>query len=310
VREPNGGKAEVVGITEHFDDADLQQFVNGKTNRTVRFAYETFNHEGKGVGILKFTAQTRPVCLRNDYMNGMLRKNVAYVRQGSSTVEASPDEMIEMALMASDTKPVIELEFGDAENQQMLGSSICLRPVIRPVLALRHLMPKTSRPQRDYFDAIGDGAVADARRIVQDYLIQKSATVEAVLAIRNSSSTLATSVQVDFRLEKQDGLTIADEPPRSPRRDRRDIDHNDLLPVRLKVRETKDAWFIDARFGKIRPGETVFCPGLHLAAAQDISLQFDARVLSEEQLPQSFNMKIEIARVQGPAFTIPEIDEP
>src|SRR5215216_4375450 len=51
VEDVKGGRGNVVGVTSHFDDASIQQFVSGKTNRPVSFSYEVFPFEGVQVGI-------------------------------------------------------------------------------------------------------------------------------------------------------------------------------------------------------------------------------------------------------------------
>src|SRR5688572_20492279 len=40
VKEVKGGRSIPVGITDHLDDASLQQFVCAKTNRPITFSYE------------------------------------------------------------------------------------------------------------------------------------------------------------------------------------------------------------------------------------------------------------------------------
>ena len=63
VKEVRGGRGEVVGLehSEHLDDHVLQQFVNNRTNRPIRFHYEAFEFEGKQVGIIKIEQQDRPI---------------------------------------------------------------------------------------------------------------------------------------------------------------------------------------------------------------------------------------------------------
>src|SRR5437773_7319618 len=49
IEELNTGNRNPCGISpaDHIDDASLQQFVNSKTNREVKFSYEAFQYEGK-----------------------------------------------------------------------------------------------------------------------------------------------------------------------------------------------------------------------------------------------------------------------
>src|SRR5256885_9467501 len=51
VEDVKGGRSNVVGVTAHFDDASIQQFVSDKTNRPVTFSYEVFPFESVLVGI-------------------------------------------------------------------------------------------------------------------------------------------------------------------------------------------------------------------------------------------------------------------
>lgn len=90
VREIKGGRSEVVGIVEELDDAQLQQFVNTKTQRPIDFEYKTILIDGKKVGSIRIPLQKRPIFLTKDY--GKLKKHIVYIRRGSSTDEANPDE--------------------------------------------------------------------------------------------------------------------------------------------------------------------------------------------------------------------------
>lgn len=88
--------AEVVGISESIDDAQLQQFVNSKVKPKLTFRYEEHLYEGKTVGVITIPKQKRAFYLAHPY--GRLKSNVVYVRRGSSTDEAEPPEITAMAL--------------------------------------------------------------------------------------------------------------------------------------------------------------------------------------------------------------------
>jgi len=87
--------AEITGIAEHVDDAQLQQFVSGKVKPKLTFCYEEHLYEGKTVGLISIPKQKRPFFISTPY--GKLKSNVVYVRRGSSTDEAEPTEIIAMA---------------------------------------------------------------------------------------------------------------------------------------------------------------------------------------------------------------------
>jgi len=91
VEEVKGGRDKACGVTHHLEDANVQQLVNKKTNTAAKFIYLAEKIDGEKVGIIKINRdQKRPIYLRKDF--GKLRKDVVYMRQESSTVEASLDE--------------------------------------------------------------------------------------------------------------------------------------------------------------------------------------------------------------------------
>jgi len=80
----------------HIDDATIQQFVNQKTNKPIRFRYEALEHEGENVALIRIEDQTseRPFYLKKDY--GPLKEEAIYIRRGSSTDIAKPEEVAKM----------------------------------------------------------------------------------------------------------------------------------------------------------------------------------------------------------------------
>ena len=100
----------MVGIGSSFDDASLQQFINSKSNRPIVFSYEVFPFDGSQVGIIHLLLQDRPIYLKKDF--GRLRKDVVYIRRGSSTATASPDEIAKMGTLK------IRDMIGDLPSQQ------------------------------------------------------------------------------------------------------------------------------------------------------------------------------------------------
>jgi hypothetical protein len=92
VKEVKGGRSEVVGISDDLDDANLQQFINSKTNKPIDFSYKAIQYNEFKVGIIHIPVQRRPFFLTKDV--GKLQKNLVYIRRSSSTDIASPDEVI------------------------------------------------------------------------------------------------------------------------------------------------------------------------------------------------------------------------
>ena len=110
VDDIKGGRSTVVGIGSSFDDASIQQFINSKTNRPIIFSYEVFPFEGSQVGVIHIPLQDRPIYLKKDF--GRLKKDVVYIRRGSSTDTASPDEIAKMGTLK------IRDVIGDLPSQQ------------------------------------------------------------------------------------------------------------------------------------------------------------------------------------------------
>ena len=90
--EVSNGVKRVVGATA-LDDADVQQLLKSKTNRPISFLVETFIFRKKSVTVITIhQKQDRWLYLRDPF--GGTKSNVVFTRQGSSTIEISPDELI------------------------------------------------------------------------------------------------------------------------------------------------------------------------------------------------------------------------
>ena len=94
VEEVKGGRSNVVGVDRHWEDASLHQFVNGKTNRAAEFSYTPFQVNDKKIGVFRISIQDRPVYASKNY--GRVGANTVYVRDGSSTAVANPDDIADM----------------------------------------------------------------------------------------------------------------------------------------------------------------------------------------------------------------------
>lgn len=94
VEEVRGGRSTLVGVDRHLEDASLHQFVNSKTNRAAEFSYMPFHVDDKEVGVFRIPIQERPVYATKSY--GKVSANTVYVRDGSSTVVANPDDIAAM----------------------------------------------------------------------------------------------------------------------------------------------------------------------------------------------------------------------
>ena len=111
-KEEKGRKADTVGILEDIDDAMLQQFVNSKVNKPIDFSYAQLIYEEKKIAVITIPLQRRPFFLIKDY--GTCKKDIVYIRHGSSTSIARPDEISLMwqSITGKEViKPKLELKF-------------------------------------------------------------------------------------------------------------------------------------------------------------------------------------------------------
>lgn len=106
-----GGKATTTpGVPPELRDSDIQQFVNKKLNRPVSFLISHELHNEVQITVIRISKkQQRPIYLIKDF--GKLRKNTVYIRHGSSTDEASPDEITDMAKQENASTPDVSIEF-------------------------------------------------------------------------------------------------------------------------------------------------------------------------------------------------------
>ncbi|MCK4165527.1 ATP-binding protein [Ralstonia pseudosolanacearum] len=93
------GTREVIGLDKDIDDSRLQQFVNGKLNRPLHFSYRSVEYEGHTLGLYTIPVQERPVYATRNF--GKVKADTVYVRRGSSTAEAKPEEIARMGAAAS-----------------------------------------------------------------------------------------------------------------------------------------------------------------------------------------------------------------
>lgn len=107
VDEVKGGRSTPVGVTDHLDDAHLQQFVNSKIQRPLTFEYRRVTIDERDVGAIRIPVQARPFFITKDY--GRLKKDVVYVRRGSSTAVATLDEVLKMQAATQTAAASLEL---------------------------------------------------------------------------------------------------------------------------------------------------------------------------------------------------------
>lgn len=111
VKEIHGEK-KIIGLEDNdlFDDAELQQLVNGKLTSELKFKCDTIissksNKKFQVITISK-SQNNKPFFIRDDFES--IRKNTVYIRKNSSNFEINPKEII--SLYSKEAYSPIEIE--------------------------------------------------------------------------------------------------------------------------------------------------------------------------------------------------------
>ena len=196
--------AEVVGIAESIDDAQFQQFVNSKVKPKLTFSYEEHVHQGKMVALITIPKQKRTFHLTHAY--GKLKSNVVYVRRGSSTDEAEPQEIYEM----------MKADSGQGDMRLSLSVLTDGNETLPETLELRYLrfteqFPDYKTPKRvEVLTSAGLDPYqwydnADYWREYADYFSLNEALIQLKFVLLNRSAIQLSNAKLEVFVEPADG---------------------------------------------------------------------------------------------------------
>ncbi|WP_157221686.1 AlbA family DNA-binding domain-containing protein [Pseudomonas sp. GM102] len=258
--------AEVVGIRESIDDAQIQQFINGKVKPKLTFRYEEHLYEGKTVGVITIPKQKRPFYLANAY--GKIKSNVVYVRRGSSTDEAEPTEI---AAMVNDDsgRGDIRLDLSlIAPNNEALPSTFA-----RTYLEFTEEFPdfkKARKPSNPFeFQAYSnmERDNSDFWREYAEYIKLDEALIAVQFLLLNQSGVQLTNAKLEVVIDALDDqrfqLLEASEVPTKPKPQWNFVDRLTTAPhvltsqnsSLLVIDENESKPIVHVRFGSLLPGE-------------------------------------------------------
>ena len=192
VAEENGRAKNVVGVQTMLADHDVHQFINSKTNRPVFFAVENIEHDGKSLTLIRINkAQDRPLFLTKQY--GGLQKNVVYIRHGSSTAEASPDEIKQMGeedapYRQSEVALIFKVVLETWHYEDPFGMTMLQQPRVEEV----DLLTVTAINNGDALAQYIQGRFMIPRGFLLDYIDRK----DFEKSVRNPEKT--TPIDVNF----------------------------------------------------------------------------------------------------------------
>ena len=259
VEEVMGGRSNVVGVQTHLDDAILHQFVNAKTQRRVEFSYQVVPIERTTIGVIEIPLQKRPFFLKGKFA-GLLQQQV-FIRDGSSTRTATPDEIAKMG--AEDViggAPELSLQWADLTERTVHPSPHAIRSVVlEPLLPLDTF----SGPRRRYASwALHQNL--DFSSEVIGYAAQRALLTSLGLRLQNRSGVVGKRIRFIGHIAKSAGIEIRDWIDNPPSRaglieraysvpELREPNDTDLT-----VREFPNRWEIEVDFGDLRPKDEVW----------------------------------------------------
>src|SRR6266571_5990453 len=267
--ERQGGRKKVIGANLHIDDAKLEEFVNAKTQKPITFSYEVSIVDDKEIGIFRIPVQERPFYLRKGF--GGLKPNAVYIRRGSSTDEAEPEEIARMgaATAAARKEEVrLELQFGDFESRKGLGTEISVESFLLHRTASDWEFLDRSKQVGFYEQVTAFTTMANTDYDKQLYqYVEAAALIKPItFMFRNLSSVPAMDVRIEMVIPFKDSLTVLgpdDYPERPLRSFIRAVEPlSELLLQRqspTSVTRHSNAWRVTVDIGKIHPKADSWC---------------------------------------------------
>lgn len=317
VREIGGAKCEVLGVSGHLEDAAVQQLVNSKTQRPLSFSYRAVRCEGKDVGLIHVPVQDRPVFLTKDF--GRLLKNVVYVRRGSSTAEALPDEVACMGreqVLGMKVTPELTLGVASSRFEPPEGRSVRIR--------VRRLRVPAAKSIPDYRESglpvhPFEHSNRSYYRELVHYVRVSEETAGFHFVVSNRGPAVANDVRIECEAQRSTGIVLRDSRalPEYPER----VSSSMVLPGipgiedfsrDLSVERRGDRLWVRGKLGKIQPGAEGWTDNrLYVGSRESGSYNFVARIFCDE-LPQpnkvTLEFEIDVTEEEASLARIEELD--
>ena len=319
VEEVRAGRSKVVGIGAHLDDAKLQQFVNSKTKNPVTFSYREATHDGRTIGIIHIPVQTRPIYSKVDY--GRVRKETVYLRRGSSTDTAKPEEIARMGTVAADWagQPSVELSLVERSTGANLDNRVSINRCTWYDIPIDMEIPDYEpgnefRLGRVEFASSDHHVNADFLRDVAAYLRAESC-FPVSLEIRNTAGTVIHDMMLAIELKDPEGqyeILTPDQRPPKPSPSKTSIPHEfGSIFDRPDVFVTKEGetWKVKCIFGKIQPGATVRLQDDFLIGCRDARETEICGLVYADNISSPIPIRIHLSfQVESQSLSIGEIE--
>jgi nucleoside phosphorylase len=191
--------------------------------------------------------------------------------------------------------PAVELELADLKRRKSLGASVEVECEIVE-------LPEDSAFPSYRGNMFGIGANEDYYRDKAEYIRCSAFLREFGFAVKNNGATVATDVQVEITVAKEEHLTIlgSSSYPKKPAASTLNTVNLDIsrIPLRnsrwVRVEEYEDAWVITASLGNVQPRATVYTEHTFLiGASKDCTVSFEAQVRADN-LPEPVTAHLQI----------------
>lgn len=309
VEEVKGGRSKPIGINGDLDDAQLQQFVNSKTQRPINFKYYSVLVDGVKIGVINIPVQTRPFYVKKDY--GKLKRHVVYIRRGSSTDEATPEEVHDMGrseVRDAQEIPDLSFEFADIGTRKRLGTELKMDVILLDVPPIEDIPdyhdPREIGPLGIRIPGMNPSNYNYYRKLVEYYYIRKK-SAQLAFSLNNDSNLTISDIRVEIIMAKNNSYSIIDatDIPDCPK------PHYDMLvhirPLSeqiaqgkkrsIEIQDLGDKYRIEVPFEKVQPRQIVFCSEIiYIAADGGFLLDGDVTIYADN-IPIPIERKIRIS---------------
>jgi len=265
-----GHPATITGITHHLTDHELQQFVHSKTNRPLTFSYHALTINGHQLAAIIIPPQQRPIFLKKAY--GRLPANTVYLRRGSSTSIATPDDIAQMQA----TVPTLHLTFADLTERRVKSTR-------RQLTSTTLRTPQAVPDQTAKIDILNGLFNPDYYRELLHYAAFHARHKPVGIAITNASNVTAYDVRITLTIPdpKRDVL-IALDAPAPPERLATSKPKSKPPKHFFTIHRTRQAWQLTTRIPKVQPHTTDYVPTpFYLGAKRTITLTITATIAAD-----------------------------
>jgi hypothetical protein len=306
VDEVKGGRSIVFGVQYHLNESNLQQLVNSKTQHPVSFSYHAYEFEGHQIGIITIPPQERPIYLKKNF--GILKKEVVYIRRGSSTDEAKPDEIARMGIAAvqgGKKVPVLNLYFGDNSTRKEIGSKITVNSlVLWPLLPVDIIKPKPKvHPLGIDLGFIDPLLNKNYYKELIEYVFLRNLLSSIYFIIENKSGEVASGVKLKTIINYQEGVYLSDE-SKGPQRPHKEVLSNISSMPSLKnyllnqphtsVDAFSDHWELNISFGDVLPGSNMWTNApIYIGGNITQNVDFDVNIYAQN-LPEPIRIALSV----------------